>query len=162
MKIILLSGILYLFFANVSAEKVITCEVRTSDGANDCSFHNLEIGKNDIVSIKTDPADLDVNKITTIGITSSSIYSVPSVIFTKFPNLKTFAASNQKIREIKWDTLVNGKKLEVIDLSHNELTILHANTFKGEILFFLQITNLKAFKIPPALFYTFLKIEINH
>jgi hypothetical protein len=26
----------------------------------------------------------------------------------------------------------------------------------------LQITNLKAFKIPPALFYTFLKIEINH
>ncbi len=28
--------------------------------------------------------------------------------------------------------------------------------------YYLQITNLKAFKIPPALFYTFLKIEINH
>jgi hypothetical protein len=98
-------------------------------------FSGVTLGPNKAVSIKTDPANLDVTSITTVYFLDSSIHSVPSEVFTKFPNLEKFFADRQDIQEVKADTFWGGSNLEVISLWGNALTFLHRETFKGR--FFL-------------------------
>ncbi len=97
-----------------------------------CEFSEVSIGPNEAISIKTDPADADVSTKTYVQFVRSSIHSVPSEVFTKFPNSRKLLVSGQNIQEIKPDSFVNGGKLEEIDLSQNRLTFLHADTFKGK------------------------------
>jgi hypothetical protein len=128
MKIILLSvGILFMLFVNILAQKTITCKV--DDPA--CLFNGVTLGPSEAVSIKTDPANFNANKIEWVVFSSSSVYSVPSEVFTKFPNLKLFWASGQKIQEVKMDCFWNARNLEQIWMSNNALTFLHRDTFKG-------------------------------
>jgi Leucine-rich repeat (LRR) protein len=136
MKIILLSGFFFLFFVNIFAEKTITCKLTEEIYQQDCQFSRVTIGPNEAVSVKTDPSYANPITIEKVRIIDSSIHSVPSEIFTKFPNLRKFLASGQNIQEVKADTFANGKKLEEISLDNNALTILHADTFKGKNLQF--------------------------
>jgi hypothetical protein len=137
MKIVLLVGILFLFFANIWAEKTITCKV-SDNNPSVCIFSDETIGENDTVSVTTNPTDADVNSITSVEFrSSSSIYSIPRQIFQKFPNLENFYAAQKDIKEIKPNTFVDAKKLEKINLWGNELTVLHADAFKGKIFNFI-------------------------
>ncbi len=134
MKILLLVGIFSLSLANISASKTITCNARsTSNGQPTCLFSNVKIEPNDAITLKTNPEDADVNTIMQVHFWSSSIYSVPQKVFTKFPNLKAFLAMSQNIQEIKAGTFANAKKLERIDLWNNSLVFLHVETFQGKI-----------------------------
>jgi hypothetical protein len=137
MKIVILSGILFLLFVNILAQKTITCKKGEFEGHPACLFSGVTIGPNEAVTIKTDPANLDVNSITAVNFPSSSIHSVPSEVFTKFPNLKLFRAYGVKLQEVKPNAFEKGRKLEVIRLNYNELTFLHLDTFKGELFNFL-------------------------
>ncbi len=131
MKMILLSVvILSLAFANGLAQKVITCK-GSKQSPSRCDFIGLTIGQDELISIATDPTDLDRNSITFIRISDSSIHSVPSEIFQDFPNLKEFYAYGNNIQEVKADTFLSGKNLELISLDQNALTFLHKDTFKG-------------------------------
>jgi hypothetical protein len=132
MKIVILSGILFLLFVNISAQKTITCKLGEFEGHPACIFSGVTIGPNEAVSIETDPEDLDVNSITAVNFESSSIHSVPSEVFTKFPNLKVFWSFNVKLQEVKPNAFEKGRKLEQVILDGNELTFLHLDTFKGE------------------------------
>jgi hypothetical protein len=132
MKIVVLSGILFLLFIDILAQKTITCKKGTFNGHPACFFSGLTIGPNEAVTIKTDPANLDVNSITAVNFDSSSIHSVPTEVFTKFPNLKVFSAQQVKLQEVKPNAFEKGRKLEDIRLNNNELTFLHLDTFKGE------------------------------
>jgi hypothetical protein len=87
---------------------------------------------NETVSIKSDPEDVDVSTIMYVKISEFTIYSIPSEIFTKFPDMKGFWAWGQKVQEIKPDTFWDGKKLEWISLQNNNLTFLRKDTFKGK------------------------------
>ncbi len=136
-KIVILSEILFLFSVNILAQKTITCKKGTFEGHPACLFSGVTIGPNEAVTIKTDPANLDVNSITAISLSSSSIHSIPSEVFTKFPNLIFFRAFNVKLREVKPNTFEKGKKLEQIRLHYNALTFLPLDTFKGEYFQFL-------------------------
>jgi hypothetical protein len=140
MKIILLSVvILFLSLAqNILAEKVITCKLDTVLDYTRCRFSGVTIRRNEAVSIKTDPEDLDVNSITCVDFAASSVYSVPSEIFKKFPNVEFFAVMGQDLQEIKPDAFRDGKKLTRFNLANNKLTFLHKDTFKGE--FHIHIT----------------------
>jgi hypothetical protein len=135
MKIILLSvGIFCLSLAqNISAEKTLTCWVPSEEPSR-WLFFNVTIEKNEVVSITTIPEDADPSSITWVQFFESSIYSVPSKIFTKFPNVKDFIASRQNIQEINQDTFKDATNLERIDLYKNELTFLHADTFRGKLI----------------------------
>jgi hypothetical protein len=132
MKIILSVGILFLVFANIFADQTITCKVESIQDQSGCHFNDVMVGQNEAIAIATDPADVDVNTITLLVFTSSSIYSLPSEVFTKFPNLKSFWGDDQKIQEIKADAFVDGQNLQRISLRENALTFLHADTFKGK------------------------------
>jgi hypothetical protein len=149
MKIVILSGIFLLLFANISAQKTITCKKETFEGHPACIFRGVTIGPNEAVTIKTNPANLVVNSITAVSFESSSIHSVPSEVFTKFPNLKVFTAWNVKLQEVKPNAFEKGRKLEDIRLNYNELTFLHLDTFKGEhfnfLLFLLRNAKLRKF-----------------
>jgi hypothetical protein len=127
--------VLLLAFSNSLAEKTITCKV-PSNSQSACMFSGVTLGPNKTVSIKTDPANLDVNSITTVYFLDSSIHSIPSEVFTKFPNLEKFFADRQNIQEIKSDTFWSGSNLEVISLWGNALTFLHRDTFKGRFFQF--------------------------
>ncbi len=132
MKIILLVGILFLCCVNISAQKTITCKKGELEGYPACIFSGVTIEKNEAVSIKTDPTNLDVNSITAVVFESSSIHSVPLEVFTKFPNLKLFRAYQVKLQEVQPNAFEKGRKLEQIRLHYNQLTFLHLDTFKGE------------------------------
>jgi hypothetical protein len=132
MKIILSVGILFLVFADILADQTITCKLTEEIYQQDCLFSGITIGQNEAVSIKTDPEDADVSTIGVVKFVGSTIHSVPSEIFTRFPKVKKFLAFDQNIHEIKADTFVNGKNLEEINLGNNYLTFLHADTFKGK------------------------------
>jgi hypothetical protein len=134
MKIILLVVIFLCCFANISAEKTITCKVETIQGQPGCRFSGVKIRPNEAFSIKTDPEDADVSSIIVVEFKSSSIHSIPLKIFVKFPRVERFYASEQNIQEIQPDTFLNADRLEVINLEGNALTFLHPKTFKGEIL----------------------------
>jgi hypothetical protein len=84
-------------------------------------FFDVTIGQNETVGIKTDPEDTDVRTIQWVAFWSSSIYSVPSEIFTKFPNFRAFDADGHNIQEFKEGTFKIAKKLEYCDLAHNKL-----------------------------------------
>jgi hypothetical protein len=142
MKIVILSGILFLLFVNILAQKTITCKKEIIEGLQGCRFSGVTIGQNDKVSIATDPSNLDVNTIERVDFTSSSIHSVPREIFTKFPNLIRFEAINQNVQEIKPDTFVDGKKLELIWLDNNPIAFLHLNTFRGKNVSFLILNHI--------------------
>jgi hypothetical protein len=138
MRIVVLSGILFLLFVNISAQKVITCKKGEFHDQPACLFSGVTIEKNEAVSIKTDPTNLDVNSIIAVVFESSSIHSVPSEVFTKFPNLKIFRAFNVKLQEIQQNAFSNAKKLEVIWITYNELTFLHLDIFNGEFFLIFQ------------------------
>jgi hypothetical protein len=143
MKIIsLITILLFSFVANILAAKTITCKNEINEGFEACKFTAIGIGPNETVSIETDPADLNVNAIRLVEIFSSSIYSVPKETFSKFPEVTNFYASGANIQEIKPDTFLNGKYLEVISLYDNELSFLHVDTFKGMYGFYF-ISNQK-------------------
>ncbi len=131
MKIILLSGIFYLLFVNISAQKMITCKKGTYDGKPLCLFSGVTIGPNEAVLITTNPENLDVNSIDAVEFYGSSIHSVPTEVFTKFQNLIIFDVSYQKLQEVQQNALWDGRKLELIILDFNQLTFLHHDTFKG-------------------------------
>ncbi len=132
MKIVLLVGIFFWCFVNCLAQKTITCKSETIQNYPTCLFSGVTLGPNETVSINSNPEDLDVNSITRVDFSSSSIHSVPQEIFKKFPNLRVFRALGQNIQEIHRDTFLNGKKLEWINLDDNQLTFLHLDTLKGE------------------------------
>ncbi len=132
MKIILLIVVLLLDFSNSLAEKTITCKKELIIAFSGCRFSHVTIGPNESVIIRTDSADLDVNRIEMVEFSDSSIHSIPRKIFLKFPNLEILHAIGQNIQEIKRDTFVDAKKLTLIDLSQNELTFLRPDTFQGK------------------------------
>jgi hypothetical protein len=132
MKIVLLIGTLCLLLGNISSDQTITCKAKTIWVLPGCEFSGVTIAQNEVVSIKTDPEDLDVNSIKLVKFCSSSIHSVPREVFTKFPNMKRFYADGQNIQEITLDTFKDAKKLEMIWLQRNKLTFLHADVFKGK------------------------------
>ncbi len=131
MKIILSFAILILFLANIFAEKTITCNVQVIEGQQGCRFSGDSIGPNDAVSINIVPADANVNTITVFNFELAPLHSIPSEVFTKFPNVKRLLAYFEGIQEIKPDTFVNAGKLEFIGLNGNKLSVLHADSFKG-------------------------------
>jgi hypothetical protein len=131
MKIIFLVAVFSLFSVNSLAVKTITCKVASIGGYPGCEFSNVMIEQNEVASLETDPADADPNKIAAVVFSSSSIYSVPRGIFTKFPNAKHFFADGQNIQEIKADTFQDAHKLKIVDLRDNSLAFLHKDTFRG-------------------------------
>ncbi len=133
MKIIFLAAILSLLLVNIMAEKTITCKVKAMFRFQGCQFPDVTIDKNEAVSIKTDPEDVDPSTITWVRFIDSSIHLVPREVFDKFSNVKKFWAVEQNIREIHPDTFENAKNLEEISLSHNKLTYLNEDTFKGKL-----------------------------
>jgi Leucine-rich repeat (LRR) protein len=136
MKIIFLSGILIQFFVQgLADQKVITCESFKNGNYEACRFSDATIGQNETIYIRTNPEDLDVNTIAMVQFTDSSIHSVPSKIFTKFPNLKWFSAPGQNIQEISPDTFKNAKNLDRIDLTNSQLKVLHPDTLRGNFLY---------------------------
>jgi hypothetical protein len=56
--------------------------------------------------------------------------TIPASLFTAFPNILRFFASEQKIRVIKPKTFVNAK-LEVLRMNYHWIQKLEANTFEG-------------------------------
>ncbi len=117
--------------ANILADqKTITCKAKTIWVLPGCEFSGVTVEKNEAVSIATDPENLDVNTIKLVKFSSSSLYSVPREVFTKFPIMKRFYAEGQNIQEIKLDAFWDAKKLEMIWLQRNKLTFLHVDTFK--------------------------------
>jgi hypothetical protein len=136
MKIVILSGIFVLLFVNISAQKTITCDKGVYiTGELACTFKYVTIGPHEAVVLKTNPENLDVNSIKAVEFYGSSIHSVPSEVFTKFPNLVIFDASFQKLQEVQQYTFRDGRKLEEIRLDYNLLSFLHRDTFKGEFFF---------------------------
>jgi hypothetical protein len=134
MKTIWLSvGIfLWCFAQNILAQKTITCHMaKNLYGQPICVFYEETFGQNETVSIVTNPEDADFSAIVFIKFLDSSIQSVPSEIFTKFPSLEVFRASAQNIQEIRPETFWEGKKLHMIWLNDNRLTFLRKDTFKG-------------------------------
>jgi hypothetical protein len=129
MKIII--GLLCLYFVNISAEKPIIGEVPIGNPYI-CEYYNVKIEANETVAVYSAPSSADVKKVYTVVFLESSIYSVPSEIFTKFPNLEDFRAKGQNIQEIKPNTFKNARNLKLITLSGNELTYLHRDIFQGE------------------------------
>jgi hypothetical protein len=135
MRIILIVGILFLSLGNILAQKTITCKV-DANTRSACEFSGVTLGEIEAfsVTVETSPANADVNAITLVRFTDSSIYSVPSEVFTKFPKVKEFSAVGQKVQEIKSDTFKDGKNLEEINLGNNELVFMYSNTFEGKNL----------------------------
>jgi hypothetical protein len=133
MKTIIFVAILSSLFVNILAQKTITCRVHeTINGKPNCGIQYQKIGPNETVSIETYPENTDANSITYVWILSSTIPSIPSEIFTKFPNLKQFECTGERVQEIKRETFWHGIHLETINVQNNELTFLHKDTFKGE------------------------------
>jgi hypothetical protein len=152
MKIILLVGILSMFFVNILTQKTITCKVEILQGVT-CLFNYVAIGPNETVSIKYEPEDADVNSVTFVQFSLSSIYSILREIFTKFPNAEFLFAGGQNIQEIASDTFADAKKLEYISLSNNLLTFLHKDTFKGPTkLRYIYLDNNFLWALHPRMF----------
>jgi hypothetical protein len=95
-------------------------------------FSGVTLGQHEAVTIATDPVDLDVALVETVAFDNSSIYTVPTEIFKKFPNLREFYAADQNIQEVTPDTFKYAAKLRLLTLSQNHLTFLHRDTFKSE------------------------------
>jgi hypothetical protein len=147
MKTILLIGIFLIFRGisaqiataiEISAQKTITCKVSfrasflTDVPEKVCTFEGVVIDQNETLSIKVVPENEDVYEISWVDFLGSQIYSIPTEVFEKFPNLKGIIAPGSDIQEIKPGTFAKATNLEVLDLANNRLSYLHPDTFKGK------------------------------
>ncbi len=133
MKLLLFIGTLILLISRISSQKVITCVIIVPvDDYPGCRFSNIKIAQNESVTIEMYPSNSDAEKIEKIQFKSSSVYTIPPEIFTKFPNLKSLFAASQDIQEIRAETFVNAKNLIELDLQLNGISELRPDTLKGE------------------------------
>jgi hypothetical protein len=135
MEIVLFFGVLFLFFAEISGlcDKIITCEIEALNDGATCIFSLVTIDRNDNVTIRTNPLDIDVSTIYSVFIEKSSMYSIPPEISIKFPSLQSFYASYNQIQQIEAETFVNAPNLERISLDGVSLTQIHKDSFKGNL-----------------------------
>jgi hypothetical protein len=132
MKLLLFIGTLILLISQISSQKVITCVIIVPvDDYPGCRF-SVKIAQSESVTIEMYPSNSDAEKIENVQFKSSSVYTIPPEIFTKFPNLKSLVAANQDIQEIRAETFVNAKNLIELDLHVNGISELRPDTFKGE------------------------------
>ncbi len=141
----MLVGTICFLLVNISADQAITCEAgEIVWGQRVCTFHDVTFKPNASVTIATNPEDFDARTIEWVWFSSSSsVHAIPRDVLTKFPNLKTFSALDQNIREIEPNTFDDANNLEEIELDRNELSFLSKVSFS---CFFYDHWNFRTFK----------------
>jgi hypothetical protein len=119
-----------LFFGFVSqalSQKLLVCQV----SGDTCTFHGKIVNKGESVVTVADHQGSTNADIRNVVFESSSIYSIPSELFTTFRNLETLDMVNQGVREIRPGTFKNAKSLNNLYLQLNNFEAFNENTFEG-------------------------------
>jgi Leucine-rich repeat (LRR) protein len=93
------------------------------------TFTGQTVGANDTVTSISQP--YNASAIQTVLFNASSIYHVPAILFTTFPNLQNLYMQGIGVREIRNNTFLNAKKLVYLSLLLNDIFAFPANTFSG-------------------------------
>jgi Leucine-rich repeat (LRR) protein len=97
-----------------------------------CIFNQQTLLNNEIAQIVPTHFNGTTNlNITVVRFNGSSIYALPSVIFTTFPNTAYISTPYSKIQQIKPNTFLNAVKLINLDLKFNQLTTIPQDAFLG-------------------------------
>lgn len=95
---------------------------------NTCVFKNQNVGKDEAVQIF---AEGNNQAVTHIRFEGSLIYAVPPELFLAFPNLVELRMQAQNVFEIRPNTFINARKLEILVLTDNKIQKIEKNAFKG-------------------------------
>jgi Leucine-rich repeat (LRR) protein len=113
----------------VASDKLLVCQVK----GDTCTFTSKFLENNEKAIIVADhtaqgSSNADIKKVVFV---SSSIYQIPTELFSTFLNLKVVQMHVQNVREIKTNTFINAKNLEELHLDSNFIEEISEKTFAG-------------------------------
>jgi hypothetical protein len=121
------------------ALNVTTCDSQT------IKFSNQAVGASDVVVfIKNLPTPCNFSNVPNMEIVDSSLYSIPTILFTTFPNLQYLYIKNSDIQEIRSNTFQLASKLSHFYFLNRDIQKINANAFSGAnslSLLYLQCYN---------------------
>jgi Leucine-rich repeat (LRR) protein len=114
--------------SQVFGQKLLVCQVT----GNTCTFKEKIVNKNEQVVIVADNKGSTTNAdIKEVKFEASSIYSVPTELFTIFKNLEGLSMAGQEVQEIKPNTFKSAINLKRLNLANNLLRKIDEETFDG-------------------------------
>jgi hypothetical protein len=134
------------FFATLHSAldvKLLKCHVTFNEF---CEIRNEVLDGNEEIQVDVDSEE-NWN-IKELAFTGSSVKSFPGIIFLEFPCLEGLLMVKQKLREIKANSFLNARFLNILDLSLNKIEQLEDDTFKGaSCLVSLQLSSNKIYEL---------------
>jgi hypothetical protein len=134
------------FFATLHSTfgvKLLKCHVTFNEF---CEIRNEVLAGNEEIQVDVDSEE-NWN-IKEVAFTGSSVKSFPGKIFLELPSLEGLLMVKQKLREIKANSFLNARFLNILDLSLNKIEQLEDDSFKGaSSLVSLQLSSNKIFEL---------------
>jgi hypothetical protein len=107
----------------------LTCFV-SRDGRS-CTFFNQVLKSGDIATIESIHVNTNDNQITRVEFVGSSIFSLPSQLFVKFPNLSDLRMNASNLHRIEPNTFRYARWLHSVNLNDNFIRNIEWNAFNG-------------------------------
>jgi Leucine-rich repeat (LRR) protein len=145
---------------SIAGDRPLICDAKD----NTCTFNSKVLYENQNASIFVDRNDnrCDDLDVTKVFFTSSSIYYIPSELFTVFQNIDYLELKTQHVKEIRSGTFNDAKSLRSLQLHSNKITKLMAYNLRADNLKELYIQNNQIEKIDENAFMGSTALEIVH
>jgi Leucine-rich repeat (LRR) protein len=117
-------------FAGVDAnQRVLACVVPVS--GIECTFLHQTLLRDEMAVIESRHVNTNDNQITSVRFTDSTVFSIPSGLFLKFPNLEMLDMNGQNVHRIEPFTFQRASRLTRLDLAGNFIRKIEQDTFSG-------------------------------
>lgn len=111
-------------------QRTFTCKVYEDDPKK-CIVWSQTSSSEGKTNFEMDPSSADSSEIELIWFTISSLYAIPSEIFTSFPHLKHLLVVGLSVKEILEKTFENAGELRNLILANNKIQVLNDDDFVG-------------------------------
>ncbi len=126
---IVLLGLISNFAGIAANRRVLTCVVPINK--NECTFLNQTLLRGETAVIESRHVNTNDNLVVTVTFANSSIFSIPSGLFLKFPNLEWLLMNRQNVHRIEPHTFQRATRLTGLNMQGNLIRNIEPNAFSG-------------------------------
>lgn len=134
MKIELLLIFLVSLWLPTFGQRQVNCSYFLVVRNHQCIFRGVNLDPNERIIIRVQPeaAEENITLVNDVQFTTSSIFSPPPELFSKFPSLTTLNVRTQRIQDVPAGTFTFARSLQILHLASNRIHNDYLNNvFRG-------------------------------
>ncbi|XP_049541043.1 insulin-like growth factor-binding protein complex acid labile subunit [Anopheles darlingi] len=148
-----LASQLYVGWTAPSAPLTKMCYYSKENAGYECVFANVQIGEYEIVTTEFFAADIRSENITSLVFQNSTIFKLPKVLLSAFPNATVLKMEHLQLNTIEQGAFDQAQQLEQLYLNFNNISQLEPGVFSGlQSLFLLDLDGNGLLQFPAGLF----------